>query len=241
MEVKCSDCSDLEIALKRAIKEDLESDRVKAPLRLFENIMESLEIKRGRRRLKRIGRGFLIACSIFLFMSTSLYLLFPDKVSEGGRRLVKSVTYIFAGSFNIETADPVCPHADQDEERILREIMRIRNAAPFKISYPVYVPPEFTVSEITVRDEEAGFSLTIMFKRENQSFVLVQREAAETAGPELEDERAKKVKISGNQGLLVRHSDGSHTLSFLDDRGVSFMLKGHIAEDEMLRVAASFY
>ncbi len=241
MHSQCSGNSDFEIALKRIIKEDIEKNKSQQPARHFEKVLETLETKRGKRRLKNAARKFLIACSIIMFLSTSLYLLFPERVSEGKKRLVNSVTYIFAGGFHIETSNSLYPYFSHHDEGIIRKIMGIKDAAPFQILYPVYVPPEFKVTDITVSDEGASFSLTLLFKSSTQEFLLIQREVPEAGGAELGDGPVKEVSISGNQGILVRHRDGRSTLSFLDERGIHYMLKGNLEEMEMLQVASSLY
>jgi hypothetical protein len=60
----------------------------------FEDIIASIEIKRGKKRLKKMGTKLLFTFLFLGVMSTSLYLFFPEKVGEA-KRLIITITHLF--------------------------------------------------------------------------------------------------------------------------------------------------
>lgn len=100
METRKSCPTDFEIVLQRILAENIEQSRVMPCPDKFADIIANIEMKRGRKRLKKMGKKILLTLLILSFMSTSLYMFFPGRVGEAGRRLFVTVTHLFVESQN---------------------------------------------------------------------------------------------------------------------------------------------
>lgn len=235
--------SDFEIWLQRSLKEDVERSigQLPCPDR-FEMIIANLEMKRGKKRLKAMGKKFLLTCFIVALMTSGFCLLYPDKVGEAGRRLLASMTHLFAGDISIITSDSVYPFYAVSQKDIVEDIIRTKAGAPMDIKLPMYVPPGFKATDVSSIDAAGLFSVTLIFDNGKHKFVITQMKTPNTAAVLLGDEekeRIREVTVSGNKGLLVQHRDGICNVNFIDENTVHFILRGHIPEDEALKIVRS--
>ncbi len=235
MDNKGYDYSDILWAVERVLEVDMDDGEVRPPPGQFENIIKNLEIKRGKRRLKRMAGKVGMACVILLVLSTGLYIFFPEKVTEGCRRLINSVTHFFPGNIRIEVLK-----GDHFLSPALEGVLDgFQEAVPFDIRLPGYVPPGYRVTDAFLEGEGRHLALTLVFSRGGDSFSLTQGGGIPVEGPGGGRGPEKIVEVPGGKGTLIRGGDGRYALGFQDHRGVVFLLEGNLGEEELLEVALS--
>ncbi len=229
--------------LKKVLEEDTDAGGGLPRPDKFEGIIASIELKRGKKRLKRMGTKLLVTFLILGVMSTGLYLFFPERVGEA-KRLIITITHLFIGDVTIITGDSNYPFFTDNAKRIVDRIIQIKSEAPIDVKLPMYVPSGFIVTDVQNIDDADKFSVTLFFNRGEDSFIITQFKTPNTAGALFQDpgsEQGEAVCILGNKGFMVRHLDGNYNLNFIDERLVHFILRGDIAEDEILKIARSLH
>lgn len=242
--MKRTECPmEFDIFLKRVLKEGTEAGGgLPCPDR-FREIIASIEIKRGKKRLKRMGRKLVFALLILGVMSTSLYLFFPERVGEA-KRLIITITHLFVGEVTIITGHSNYPFFADNNKRIVDRINQIKGEAPIDVKLPLYVPSGFIVTDIRNIDDADQFSVTLFFNSGEHSFIFTQFKTPNTAGALFQNqgsEQGEEICILGNKGFMVKHLDGNYNLNFIDESLVYFILRGDIAGEEILKIARSLH
>ncbi len=230
---------DFEIILKEAIAEDLEETRIKPPHCQFETIMAAFQIQRGKKRLISLGKKGLIACAILFLISASLYVIYPEKIAEAGRKLMGTISYILVQASDTESRHPYLKDCD---ENVMRRLLQAQEKAPFAISLPRYLPVGYVLAEVSSFDQINDSRLSLIFQNTDGQIKIDQEIVLNTTISILKSSRneySKKVFILNCEGMLVAHENGILFLSYVDDNNVHFMLKGALSEKELIKVAAS--
>ncbi len=235
---KGSESSEVAWAIEKILKSGLDGGAVKPPPGQFERIIRNLEIQRGKKRLKNMARKFCIACAALLVLSAGLYGFFPEKLTQGGRKLVSSVTYFIAGGVNIQVFNEDHPLYPAFDEGALKDFRRLKDLATFAVKLPGYRPPDYRVSGAYGQEGGGGFALTLEFRRGGERFFLTQGDGNLFLDPAGRGP-GKAVDIGGLKGFTAPWEEGGYFLEFRDGRGVDFLLAGDLEEEELLKVATS--
>jgi hypothetical protein len=230
--------SEFPMLLKNVLEADMAAHRVKPPPHRFEEMMDRLEGKRGKRRLESLARKGLVAALLLVFLSSALYLVFPQQVTTAGRRLLTSIQYIFVGE---DGASPDHPYLRDLHPSLQERLEKAGKGSPYAIKLPAYLPGGSRVTDIRVDEKTGNFILSLLIEGPQARFHILQMEMANgtIAMPRDAYEKVEEVLVGGYYPGAMGIGETYSALSFSGEQGVQFFISGQIGEEDLLRVAES--
>ncbi|MBE3581246.1 MAG: DUF4367 domain-containing protein [Thermoanaerobacteraceae bacterium] len=218
-----------------------------------------------RRRLqekKSRRRRYLVAAAVLVFLLAGVPAVFyPDGIAGWARQVLglaqgrdtivnegqegsSALPRITQGAPKI-TLDQQGPLAAAAPEagRALRAELEDKEF-PFAVKLPAYLPPGFELKGVEVDPAETEGAdvgrVRLLYGKGSQTVEILQTRAAEegsafSVGPGAQEEI---ITVEGREARLT--SDGhSYTLYFQDKDQVAVQVKGNIAKEDIIRIAAS--
>ncbi|KUK12254.1 MAG: hypothetical protein XD51_0840 [Moorella sp. 60_41] len=250
--------------LKEVIIREIERQPVPTPTDdQWAEVWRAVQRRRSEeKKLRR--RRFLVAAAVLVFLLAGVPAVFYPGVIAGWGRQVLGLAQgrasmmvteeqgggstppgvVMQGAHEIIRDRQESLGADAPEAgRALRAELEDREF-PFAVKWPAYLPLGFELKGVEVAPAETGGAdagrVRLIYGKGSQTVEILQTRTAEergvfSSGPGAQEEI---ITVSGREARLT--SDGhSYTLYFQDDDGVAVQVKGNIAREDIIRIAAS--
>ncbi|UMZ72979.1 DUF4367 domain-containing protein [Natranaerofaba carboxydovora] len=198
----------------------------------WEKLLSDIEKHRGKKRLKKFGKGisFVILGLFFINFSVGAFFTSPTGAL---RSVVLDISREEDGHY--------VQYSWLPDEKLDEMELELEDE---DVYLPEYLPPGYELDEFEISPGK-NYSATIVFTDDNNTILrLTQRKSPKNgestrAFPNADE--TENIEISGNEGIIAYHESDTIVVFFIDHRGIEHVLTGKVSEEEMINIAESIH